>query len=94
MTDQEHLQRAADARALTENKLLTEAVEAWKKELMQAWIESPARDAEGREKLYMMTHAASSFQQYVLNLIDTGKIVSARAQGLYSTTSNIYPGTN
>ncbi|MCA3039417.1 MAG: hypothetical protein ING37_02275 [Rhodocyclaceae bacterium] len=76
MNDLEHVHRAAHATALQENPVLQEALEAWIKDLMTAWENSPARDAEGREKLFLMVHASKQFQKYVQTLVDNGKIVT------------------
>lgn len=79
MTDLEQIHRAAHAQALKDNPVLAEALDAWKTDLMKAWEQSPARDAEGREKLYLMVHAAEKFKTYVEAMVDSGKLLTNHA---------------
>ena len=85
MTEQEQLARASHAQQLRENPLLTEALTAWTHELTQVWQNSQLKDADGREKLYQMLTAAKQFQTYLQNTVDSGKLITAASQGLYST---------
>ena len=89
MTEHEQLNRAAHARELLDNPLLKEALESWTNELTQAWQNSQVKDAEGREKVYLMLAASKQFQTYLQNAVDTGKLLSAASQGLYSTRGPI-----
>lgn len=89
MTEQEQLARASQAQQLRENPLLTEAITSWTNELTQVWQNSQLKDAEGREKLYLMLSASKQFQTYLQNTVDSGKIITAASQGLYSTRGPI-----
>ena len=79
MTDLEQIHRAAHAQALKDNPVLAEALDAWKTDLMKAWEQSPARDAEGREKLFLMVQASKQFQTYIQTLVDNGKMLTSPA---------------
>lgn len=79
MTDLEQIHRASHAQALKDNPVLAEALDAWKTDLMKAWEQSPARDAEGREKLFLMVHAAEKFKTYVEAMVDSGKLLTNQA---------------
>ena len=68
------VQRGADAQALLDNPLLTEALEAFEKEITDQWKKSPLRDVEGREKLRLMLEASAKFSAYIKAAADTGKL--------------------
>ena len=85
MTEQDELNRASHAQELQNNPLLKEALTSWTTELTQAWQNSQLKDQEGREKVYLMLAASKQFQTYIQNAMDTGKLLSAASQGLYST---------
>ena len=85
MTEQEELNRASHAQELQNNPLLKEALTSWTTELTQAWQNSQLKDQEGREKVYLMLAASKQFQTYLQNAVDTGKLLSASSQALYST---------
>jgi hypothetical protein len=85
MTDQEYIIQAQQAKELQENPFLTKAIESWTKEITQVWSASQLKDAEGREKLYLMLTAAKQFQTYIQSAVDSGTLLTASSQGLYST---------
>lgn len=72
------LQRADHAQQLRDNPLLTEALETFEMELTEAWTNSPQRDAEGRERLFLMLSAAKKFRNFLSTTIQTGQM--ARSQ--------------
>lgn len=70
--------RAAQAAELLENPLLVEALAAFDKEVIEAWKTSPARDQEGREKLFLMLQARQKFEAHLQSLVNTGKLLSLK----------------
>lgn len=70
------LARAAQAAELLEHPLLVEALAAFDKEVIEAWKKSPARDQEGREKLFLMLQARQKFEAHLQSLVTTGKLLS------------------
>lgn len=79
MTEAEQLNRAARARDLQENTLLTEALDSWEKEITEAWKRSSANDQAARESMFLMLKAAQNFKQFIQTTVETGQIVSARS---------------
>ena len=79
MNELEQVHRANHAQELKDNPILQEALETWQKDLMKAWENSPARDAEGREKLFLMVQASKQFQTYIQTLVDNGKMLTSPA---------------
>ena len=78
MNEAQQINQAARAQELLDNPLLSEALDAWDKEITDAWKNSPLRDAEGREKLRLMLEAAKTFKAHLLKTVETGKIIRAR----------------
>jgi len=68
------VQRGADAQALLDNPLLSEALAAFEQEITDQWKKSPLRDVEGREKLRLMLEASAKFSAYLLTTANTGKL--------------------
>ncbi|MDB5541975.1 MAG: hypothetical protein JWQ89_3702 [Devosia sp.] len=54
MTPEQELYRANRAKEVLDNEIYIEAFAAIEQELTDQWKSSPARDAEGREKLWLM----------------------------------------
>lgn len=78
MTDTDKLEgerkRGHDADALFENPLWKEARAAIRKRLMDEWEQSPARDTEGRERIWMMMRIANLYEGHIRNIADTGRM--------------------
>ena len=87
------VERARQAREITEHPLWAEAFDAYRKRLMDEWAASPARDTDGREKLWLMVKTASAVERHLAEILETGKLASiqleqkrsllARAKGMF-----------
>lgn len=76
MTPQEEISRGARAAELLADPLLAEALSAFEQEVIEQWTNSPARDLEGREKLWNLLQASRQFQKVLTTHIETGKLAS------------------
>ncbi len=76
------LSRAAQARELLEHPLLVEALEAFEKEVIAEWKKSPARDQEGRERLFLMLKASDKFRSCLESMVTTGKLIGVRSSAI------------
>lgn len=94
MTDAQHLNRAARAQELLDNPLLSEALDAWDKEITDAWKNSPLRDAEGREKLRLMLEASKTFKSHLLKTVETGQVIRARQPSFPERLRQVVGGRN
>lgn len=65
--------RAAE---VLQNEAYIEAFDLIKQEILNKWQQSPARDLEGREKLYMMLGLLEKVQATLQSTMETGKISS------------------
>lgn len=67
------IERAIRAGEVLEHPLFIEAIETLKQELTQQWEQSPARDVEGREKLYLMLKLTDKVKANLQSIVETGK---------------------
>jgi len=62
--------------SLAENELLNEALDAIDKEVMEQWIDCPARDKEGKEALWQLIKTSRKFRSILTGYIETGKLAT------------------
>lgn len=91
MTLEEEKRRGDEARRILDEPLLAEAFQEIEKELTQAWMESPARDAEGREKTWLMLKLLHKVRGSLESMVSNGTMAKAtlldRARKIGRTTS-------
>ena len=66
--------RGRQADELLAHPLFVEAFDTITKEIEQAWKESPARDADGREKLWMMHQLLTRLRSHIQSVSLTGQL--------------------
>ena len=77
MTDlMAEVDRGRLALSLSENELLNEALDALDREVMEQWIECPARDKEGKEALWQLIKTSRKFRSILTGYIESGKLAS------------------
>jgi hypothetical protein len=74
MTPEEELQRGETARRILDDPLFIEAVESIRAEITQQWNQSPARDTEGRERLYLSRKMLDKIELNLASVMDSGKL--------------------
>ncbi len=62
------------AKEVLENEAFQWALDGIKQEVKDAWEHSPARDAEGREKLWMMLSLANKLELSIKSMLETGRL--------------------
>lgn len=77
MNNEEILIKAQRAKMLIEDPLIAEAFQTLETEILRQWREAPARDAEGREKLWMMVKLCDRIKQHFESIINSGKLAGA-----------------
>lgn len=70
----ERLYHGDRAREVLENEAYQQAFADLKTEITTQWKDSPARDAEGREKLYLMLGLLNKIEGLLQQTLDTGKL--------------------
>lgn len=68
--------KGAHAMSLLENELLREALDAIDAEVMEQWIDCPARDKEGKEALWQLIKTSRKFRDILTGYIETGKLAT------------------
>lgn len=74
MSAEDDMIRAERARLLLAEPLLIEAFETISQELTQAWQNSPARDVDGRETLWLSLKLLTQVQQHLISVMESGKM--------------------
>jgi hypothetical protein len=76
------MRKAQEAKMLLENPLLVEAFDAIRKELSSSWENSPVRDTEGRELIFLGVRVLNQIQGMLQSHITTGKFAALQLQAL------------
>lgn len=64
------------ARQVLDNPAFARAFADIQQEYMSAWLNSPARDTEGREKIFEMVKQLDKVQATLRTYLETGKLAS------------------
>ncbi len=76
MDKEKEIQRGHRAKQILEDPIFVEALQKVSQELDQEWINSPIRDTEGREKIYMMRKMLGVLHVQLQSVMETGKLAS------------------
>jgi predicted TPR repeat methyltransferase len=77
--------KASRAQELLGNELLAEAYATIEANLIAAWINTPPRDTEGREKAWSAVHANRNHRRYLETVASHGKMAAAELKELADT---------
>ncbi|HVI55482.1 MAG TPA: hypothetical protein VM621_10580 [Luteibacter sp.] len=77
MTPEKEDQRGHQAKAILEDALYREAFDTVRSEIETQWRNSPARDAEGREKLWLSSKILDRLEQHLASVMESGKLARA-----------------
>jgi len=73
-TLEQRLYNGDRAREVLENEEFIAAFEAIEQELLETWKHSPARDPDGREKLWAYLHLLTKVKTQLTQTLETGKL--------------------
>ena len=76
MDKEKEIQRGQQAKRILEDPIYVEAIQKVSQELDQEWINSPIRDTEGREKIYMMKKMLNVLHVQLKSVMETGKLAT------------------
>ena len=71
---EQRIYQADRAREVLENEAFIGAMSDIKSEITEQWMKSPARDQEGREKLWLMLSLMSKLEATLKTTFDSGKL--------------------
>ena len=73
---EQEVRRGREAAELLEHPLLVEAFGRMRAELHDAWHQSPARDIEAREMVYLSVKMLGKIEGFLKEFVATGKMAS------------------
>jgi arginine deiminase len=79
-TLEQRIEAGGRARDVLENSAYTEAYQAIEQELINEWISSPARDAQGREKLWTYLQMLRRVQSQLAQTMESGQLARVDLQ--------------
>lgn len=71
-TTEQRIYDGDQARLVLENEAFATALSDMKQEITDQWESSPARDHEGREKLWLMLKLAEKLESHLRTSLETG----------------------
>ena len=74
MTLEKRIYQADRAREVLENEAFQQVFADAKQEITDQWTKSPARDQEGREKLWLMLSLLNKLETMLQASLDSGKL--------------------
>jgi hypothetical protein len=77
MSLETEIQRGERAAHLLNDELLQEAFATIEKEYTEKWLNSPVRDNEGREHLFLMVKTLHRLRSELLIVLETGQVARA-----------------
>jgi hypothetical protein len=80
MDGAQEIYRGNRAREVLENEMFIEAFETIRNEVISQWQQSPARDSEGREKLFQLLKIADKFKAILTTTLETGKLANLQLE--------------
>ena len=80
MTIEKRIYNADRAKEVLENEAFQQVFADAKQEISEQWMKSPARDAEGREKLWLMLSLLNKLETMLQKSLDDGKLAAKELQ--------------
>lgn len=80
MTPEEALRKAERARQIFNDPMVRETLDLMEREVTEAWLTCPVRDAEARETLWRMAVTTRKFRDLLRGTMESGKIAIAQIQ--------------
>lgn len=74
MTLEQRIYNADRAREVLDNEAYQQVFADAKQEITEQWTKSPARDQEGREKLWLMLSLLNKLETMLQATLDSGKL--------------------
>lgn len=78
----DEIRRGQQAREVLDHPLYQEAFNTLRAELVQQWERSPARDTEGREKLWLMLKSLERVGAHLESHMVTGQLAAQERQSM------------
>jgi hypothetical protein len=82
VTPEQEARRGDQAKRILEDEIYREAYDTIRKEIFDQWQSSPARDAEGREKLWLTLKILDRVNTHFVSVMESGKLARSRLDRL------------
>jgi hypothetical protein len=70
--------RGERAQAILDDPLVVEAFAALERACIEEWRRAPARDVEGRERIWVMLKLCERLREHFASLVESGKLAADR----------------
>ena len=80
------------AREILENEVFQSVFDDIEKEVIEQWTQTPARDAEGREKCYQYLMMLRKLKAQITATLETGKLAQLDLQHKQSLADRVKAG--
>ena len=74
--------RGSRAQALLRDELLQESLAVLERDYIEAWKTSPARDTDGRERLWQAVNVVGKVRDHLVKVANDGKLAVAEIEML------------
>ena len=71
------------AKAILEDEIFTDAVKKIEDRLNQEWLNSPLRDTEAREKIFLMRKMLETIINEITSVMETGKLANKKLSDIH-----------
>jgi hypothetical protein len=83
----ESIARGARAEALLQNDLLRETLATLERDYIDAWKMTPARDTDGRERLWQAVNIVGKVRDHIVKVVNDGKLAQRHLNELARSTT-------
>lgn len=80
MTPEQRTYNGDRAREVLENEVFQQVFADYRTEITEQWMKSPARDVDGRERLWTFLAHLNKLQAMLQTTLDTGKLARLELQ--------------
>ncbi|HZS83833.1 MAG TPA: hypothetical protein VFA50_13240 [Stellaceae bacterium] len=77
-SSESEVERGRRAAAILGDPLVAEAFAALERECVEEWRRAPARDVEGRERLWLMLKLTERLRRHFESLVQNGRLAAER----------------
>lgn len=92
MTPEQEAYNGSRAREILDNEVFQQAFDAIETELIERWKNSPARDQDGREKLWMYLHIHRQVRENLVRTMEGGKLAEMNLEHKRSLKERLTTG--
>ena len=78
--------RGARAAELLNNELLQESLATLERDYIEAWKITPARDTDGRERLWQAVNIVGKVRDHLVKVVNDGKLSQRQLNDLVKTS--------